>query len=93
LSCLRLADPRAGQPAAIERLGRPAAETDPHRLLCTCASVHDYTGREVARVGVFEHGADDSILEREHRRAAAELARRISMRLGHLPAASLAVGA
>jgi hypothetical protein len=92
LSCLRQTEPRQ-RPADIERLGRTEGTTDPHRLLCTCAPVHDYTGREVARVGLFEHGADDRVLDADHRQTAAELARRISMRLGHLPAASLARGA
>jgi len=91
LSCLRLTEPR--QRPAIERLGRAEATTDSHRLLCTCAPVQDYTGREVARVGLFEHGAAERVLDEDHRQTAAELARRISMRLGHLPAASLAKGA
>jgi hypothetical protein len=53
----------------------------------------DYTGREVARVGLFGHGADDRALCAETHRRAWELARHVSLRLGHLPAASLAVTA
>jgi DNA-binding IclR family transcriptional regulator len=93
LSCLRLADTRPSGPAPLARLGRAPDVADPHRLLCVCAPVHDYTGREVARVGLFEHAADDGALERAHRPAVIGLAQRISMRLGHLPAASMAVGA
>ena len=52
------------------------------RLFCTCAPVHDYTGREVARVGVFGHGPDDRPILNEHHKGAWDLARRISMRLG-----------
>jgi hypothetical protein len=55
------------------------------RLFCTCAPVRDYTGQEVARVGMFGHGADDAPILTEHHRGAWDLARRISMRLGHLP--------
>ena len=63
------------------------------RLNCTCAPVLDYTGREVARVGLFGHGADDRALCSDTHRQAWELARLVSLRLGHLPAASLAVTA
>jgi hypothetical protein len=92
LSCLRLAARPAG-PAPLARLGRASSAPDSHRLICACAPVHDYTGREVARVGLFEHAADDSALERTHAPVVTELARHISMRLGHLPAASVALGA
>jgi hypothetical protein len=51
--------------------------------------VRDYTGHEVARVGVFGHGADDGPILNEHHRGAWDLARRISMRLGHVPASAL----
>ena len=71
----------AGQPASIQR------------LLCTCAPVHDYTGRLVARVGVFTHAADERPFAADQTGSAMELARLISLRLGHLPAASVAVGA
>jgi DNA-binding transcriptional ArsR family regulator len=79
----------------------PRTHTDPHGAMrvnpcrsvavamqCTCAPVHDYTGREVARVGVFVHAADDEAFARAHPPAAWELARLISLRLGHLPAAA-----
>jgi hypothetical protein len=55
--------------------------------------VHDYTGRQVARVGVFTHAADEQPFCAEQAAAATELARMISLRLGHLPAASVALGA
>jgi len=55
----------------------------------TCAPVRDYTGREVARVGVFAHRVGDEVLGTEYERACRELARAISVRLGHLPAATL----
>jgi hypothetical protein len=93
LSCLRLEQPRdAVQPDRIAvRFGKDA--TDParpplQRLLCTCAPVHDYTGREVARVGVFQHAAAERPFAGEQTIAAAELARMISVRLGYLPAAT-----
>ena len=56
LSCLRLAAPaELSQPeATVLRLGPPPVEPDAlQRLFCTCAPVRDYTGQEVARVGVF----------------------------------------
>src|SRR5918992_614198 len=60
LTCLRLE--QAGDAAQTDRValrfGPPAREAAPRqRLLCTCAGVRDYTGREVARVGVFAHAA------------------------------------
>ncbi|HSP89344.1 MAG TPA: hypothetical protein VLN08_00460, partial [Vicinamibacterales bacterium] len=88
LSCLRLE--RAGDvgesAALVARLGSPSADGG-QRLFCTCAPVHDYTGREVARVGVFGHGPDDVPILTEHNREAWELGRRVSTRLGHLPTA------
>jgi DNA-binding IclR family transcriptional regulator len=60
---------------------------------CTCAPVYDYTGREVARVGVFAHRAEDRVLTGEYQQACRELARQISVRLGHLPAVSLGLPA
>ncbi|MEO7134029.1 MAG: hypothetical protein ABI024_07390, partial [Vicinamibacterales bacterium] len=92
LSCLRLATPNEVQKpeATVVRLGPPPVEPDAlQRLFCVCAPVRDYTGQEVARVGVFGHGANDRPILNEHHRGAWELARRISMRLGHLPAAAL----
>ena len=69
-----------------------ANSPDTQRMLCTCAPVSDYTGREVARVGVFAHAADEGQFGSTSPRAAWELARLISMRLGHLPAtAAMAV--
>jgi DNA-binding IclR family transcriptional regulator len=90
LSCLRLATPgELSRPeATVVRLGPPPIEPDAlQRLFCTCAPVRDYTGQEVARVGVFGHGDDDRPILNDHHRGAWELARRISMRLGHVPPA------
>ena len=42
---------------------------------------------EVARVGVFGHGADDGPILTEHHQGAWDLARRVSARLGHVPRA------
>lgn len=92
LSCLRLAAPsELNKPeATVVRLGPPPVEPDAlQRLFCVCAPVRDYTGQEVARVGVFGHGADDGPILTDHHRGAWDLARRISMRLGHLPASAL----
>ena len=88
LSCLRLAAPaELSKPeSTVLRLGPPPVEPDAlQRLFCTCAPVRDYTGQEVARVGVFGHGADDGPILTEHHRGAWDLARRISLRLGHVP--------
>ena len=92
LSCLKLAAPaELSKPeATVLRLGPPPVEPDAlQRLFCVCAPVRDYTGQEVARVGVFGHGADDGPILNEHHRGAWDLARRISMRLGHMPASAL----
>lgn len=92
LSCLRLAasGDLASPEATVVRLGPPPMEPDSsQRLFCTCAPVRDYTGQEVARVGVFGHGADDRPILTEHHRGAWDLARRISMRLGHVAASAL----
>jgi DNA-binding IclR family transcriptional regulator len=93
LSCLKLEDHRdAAQPERVAlRFGSAAAPL--HRLLCTCAPVHDYTGRLVARVGVYAHAAAEYPFATDQTAAALELARLISMRLGHLPAAAVARGA
>lgn len=88
LSCLRLAaaSELTKPEATVVRLGPPPVQPDAlQRLFCTCAPVRDYTGQEVARVGVFGHGDDDAPILTEHHRGAWDLARRISMRLGHLP--------
>jgi hypothetical protein len=89
LSCLRLVKTEdvARAETAVVRLGPPPVEPDAvQRLFCTCAPIRDYTGNEVARVGFFGHGPDDRPIFTEHHKGAWELARRISMRLGHVPA-------
>ena len=96
LSCLRLATQSelAKPEATVVRLGPPPVEPDAlQRLFCVCAPVRDYPGQEVARVGVFGHGADDGPILKEHHRGAWDLARRISMRLGHVPASALEITA
>jgi hypothetical protein len=82
LSCLKLEGPAdAVQPERIAvRFGSP--EIQRQRLLCTCAPVSDYTGRQVARVGVFVHAADEQPFAREQTANVMELARLISIRLG-----------
>jgi hypothetical protein len=89
LSCLRLERPAdAGDPDAIAlRFGAPEAggSVPLQRLLCTCAPVRDYTGRDVARVGVFTHAAAEHPFATEQTTAAMELARLVSLRLGYLP--------
>ncbi len=91
LSCLRLSQPAdvTHSEALVTRLGPAGSSESQQRMICTCAPVFDYTGREVARVGIFRHAADDVPILTEHNREAWELARHISMRLGHLPAPSL----
>ncbi len=91
LSCLRLAtrdelaDPEARSWCGSVR--RRSSRMRMQRLFCVCAPVRDYTGQEVARVGVFGHGTDDRPILTEHHRGVWDLARRISMRLGYLPPA------
>jgi hypothetical protein len=94
LSCLRLeraADVREAG-AKVIRFGDaanpPAAGAQ--RLTCTCAPVHDYTGREVARVGLFAHDVTEGALLNDHHRGAWELARLISQRLGSVAAHAVA---
>ncbi len=91
LSCLRLSQPAdvAHSDRVIARFGPPGSSDSLQRLICTCAPVFDYTGREVARVGIFRHASDDAPIVTEHHREAWDLARHISMRLGHVPAPSL----
>jgi IclR family KDG regulon transcriptional repressor len=100
LSCLRLeraADVKDA-PAKLVRFGEgrsaPAADGRPgalpQRMTCTCAPVYDYTGREVARVGLFAHDVTEDALLRDYHRDAWELARLISLRLGSLNAHSMA---
>jgi hypothetical protein len=97
LSCFKLERPRDVSQAdgIVLRFGTPAEPPAKvlQRLLCTCAPVHDYTGRSVARVGVFRHAADERPFSTDQTGAAMELARLISLRLGHLPAAAVAMGA
>ena len=93
LSCLKLGgDGTGGAAGSIERLG-PREPEGHQRLCCTCAPIRDYTGREVARVGLFAHRADDRGLDVDFQRVCRELARQISVRLGHLPAAMMSVTA
>ncbi len=91
LSCLRLSKPVdvVKSEQMIARLGAPGTAESVQRLICTCAPVFDYAGREVARVGIFRHAPDDRPIVTEHNREAWDLARHISMRLGHVPAPSL----
>ena len=86
LSCLRLemGDRGVMTDGGVLHLGA-VDEEGGQRLYCTCAPVCDYTGREVARVGVFGHGPDDTPILTEHNRGAWDLARLVSMRLGHVP--------
>jgi hypothetical protein len=95
LTCLRLDHAKdVAQPERIAlRFGAAPPPATIQRLLCTCAPVHDYTGRLVARVGVFTHAADERPFAADQTGSAMELARLISLRLGHLPAAAVAVGA
>ena len=96
LSCLRLVTPDdvADSTDVMHRLaGRCEQREGAQRLICTCAPVRDFAGLEVARVGVFEHAPDDGSTLTEHSRGVWELARLISMRLGHLPDASAGVTA
>jgi DNA-binding IclR family transcriptional regulator len=92
LTCLRLVKPEdLGRPdEVVLRLGPPPVESHPtQRLFCTCSPVRDYTGREVARVGLFGHGPGDEPILTEHHRGVWDLARRVSMRLGYVPSSSL----
>jgi IclR helix-turn-helix domain len=93
LSCLKLEEPRdvAAPDRVAVRFGEAHAQIQ--RLLCTCAPVHDYTGRQVARVGVFTHAADERPFAVDQTAASMELARRISLRLGHLATGTMALGA
>lgn len=87
LSCFRLeqsTDARAPDRLAL-RFGPPAADLPLQRLLCACAPVRDYTGREVARVGVFAHASQEQPFATDQTSASVELARLLSLRLGHLP--------
>lgn len=94
LTCLRLEQTKdAQQPDRIAvRFGAAPGTAAPlQRLLCTCAPVHDYTGRQVARIGAFMHAADERPFVSGQTTAAMELARLVSLRLGYLPAAAAAI--
>ncbi len=96
LTCLRRSAPRdvARSGGGMRRLGfvgEGEVTGGTERLCCTCAPVFDYTGREVARVGVFLHGNDDRPLDGVHNRGAWELARHLSLRLGYLSAVAMGV--
>ena len=92
LSCLKLGEPRdVGRSGELIVRKGPDATDGVQRLHCTCAPVFDYTGREVARVGIFGHGPDDRPILGVHNRGAWELARHISMRLGYLSAVAQGV--
>jgi len=69
-----------------KKIGPPSTEGDGlQRLLSASAPVYDYSAREVACVGIFRHhGTHDPELAHEHARSGRELARLISLRLGHL---------
>jgi len=89
LSCFKLEHARdVGEPDRIAIRFGSAASQQIQRLVCTCAPVYDYTGRQVARVGLSSHAADDRTFSHDQTGAAMELAHRISVRLGHLPAVS-----
>jgi hypothetical protein len=92
LSCLRLERGPVAQDAGsgLRHLGAPQVSGSGQHLGCTCAPVLDYTGREVARVGVFAHDVPDETLGRDRRRDAIELARLVSGRLGATLADGLA---
>jgi IclR family transcriptional regulator, KDG regulon repressor len=95
VTCLRLAD--AGDVTrGVELARRVGAGTEceqaaanAQRVGCTCAPVFDYSGHEVARIGVCGEGVDDRALAGVHNRGAWELARHVSMRLGYLSAVAM----
>jgi DNA-binding IclR family transcriptional regulator len=98
LSCLRLADVRdvTRSPENARHTGFGADEPQTGaanlpRLCCTCAPVFDYSGREVARIGVCGSAPDDRAIAGVHNRGAWELARHVSMRLGYLSAVAMGV--
>jgi DNA-binding IclR family transcriptional regulator len=95
LSCLKLEQPRDAAEAdrIAVRFGVAPSAPPVQRLLCTCAPVHDYTGRQVARIGASAHAPVEAPFAAEQPAAIMELARLISLRLGHLPAAAVALGA
>jgi DNA-binding IclR family transcriptional regulator len=95
VSCLRLADAR-DVTRGLELVRRVGAGADGDPMAanhpsvgCTCAPVFDYSGHEVARIGVCGQGVDDRTLAGVHNRGAWELARHVSMRLGYLSAVAM----
>jgi DNA-binding IclR family transcriptional regulator len=90
LSCFKLEQPVDATDLERIAIRFGAAAPPMQRLVCTCAPVHDYTGRQVARVGLSMHAVDDRTFAHDQTTAAMELARRISVRLGYLPAVSVA---
>jgi DNA-binding transcriptional ArsR family regulator len=91
LSCFKLEQSRdAVEPDHVAVRFGDSGPSQIQRLLCTCAPVYDYTGRQVARIGVARHAGDERLFSNEQTGAAMELARRVSLRLGHLPAVSVA---
>jgi DNA-binding transcriptional ArsR family regulator len=95
LGCLRLdrsSDVAAGA-GPLRRFGPPPVEGAVPPLGCTCAPVVDYTGREVARLGIFGHAADEAPLVTTMNRDGWELARQVSRRLGWLPPANIDIPA
>jgi IclR family transcriptional regulator, KDG regulon repressor len=98
LTCLRLADARdvtrGSEAVRHVGFGADGGQTDganPARLWCTCAPVFDYSGLEVARIGVSGSAPDDRAIIGVHSRGAWELARHVSMRLGYLSAVAMGV--
>lgn len=91
LSCFKLQQPADATDSdrIAVRFGASAPQAI-QRLVCTCAPVHDYTGRQVARVGLSVHAVDDRTFAHDQTAVAMDLARRISVRLGYVPAASVA---
>lgn len=88
LSCLKLtrsADERRAEPDVVRMGPDGALPEGAQRLVCTCAPIRDYTGAEVGRIGMFEHGADERPFAANEHREIWALARNISLRLGYLP--------
>lgn len=86
LSCARLAGAvEVSRSRDLVRRFGDAGDRPCLRLNCACAPVRDYTGAEVARVGVFSHAHGEDELHTVHVRAAWDLAQSTSLRLGHLP--------
>ena len=79
MPALRQVSDVADSAEVVTRLAGMCEQRDgAQRLICTCAPVRDFTGQEVARVGLFEHAPNDGSILTEHNRRAWELARLIS---------------